>query len=361
MSKSEKINPKALISAMEELYTEKGITKEYMLESLKMALEVAYKKNFGSESENILIKFDDEKGDVKVFAQKLVVATVEEVENSGTHIFIDDAKKISKRIAVGDTLNVEVTPKNFGRIAAVTGKQVIVQRLREAERDLVYSQYSNKQGEIVIGVVQRMDKGNLIVDLGRVEAFMPAKEQVKTERFETHDRIKAYVVEVNQNPKFGPQVLLSRANPNLVKKLFELEVPEIAEGIIEIKNIVREAGARTKVAVWSKDENVDPIGACIGPKGMRIRNVTEELQGEKIDIIPFSEDAPSYIINALSPAQIVAIDINENENSCLVVVPDDQLSLAIGVGGQNVRLAANLTGWKIDIKSQSQIENQIIE
>lgn len=361
MGKSEKISPKELLNAMEELYSEKGITKEYMVESLKMALEVAYKKNFGSESENIVVKFDENKDDIKVFAQKEVVATLEEVENTGTHIFIDDAKKISKRASVGDILNVEVTPKNFGRIAAVTGKQVIVQRLREAERDLVYSQYSNKEGEIVIGVVQRMDKGNLIVDLGRVEAFMPSKEQVKTERYETHDRIKAYVVEVNQNPKFGPQVLLSRTHPNLVKRLFELEVPEIAEGIIEVKNIVREAGARTKVAVWSNDENVDPIGSCIGKRGMRIQNIMNELQGEKIDVIPYSDDAPSYIINALSPAQIIAIDLNEEENSCLVVVPDDQLSLAIGIGGQNVRLAANLTGWKIDIKSQSQIENQIVE
>ncbi|MEG2459993.1 MAG: transcription termination factor NusA [Clostridia bacterium] len=361
MSKSEKINPKALLSAMEELYTEKGITKEYMVESLKMALEVAYKKNFGSETENIVIKIDDEKGEAKVFAQKEVVATVEEVENNGTHITLQDAKNISKRAAVGDILNVEVTPKNFGRIAAVTGKQVIVQRLREAERDLVFSQYSNKAGEIVVGIVQRMDKGNLIIDLGRVEAFMPAKEQVKTERFETHDRIKAFVVEVNQNPKFGPQVLLSRTHPNLVKKLFEMEVPEIADGIIEIKNIVREAGARTKVAVWSNDENIDPIGSCIGKRGMRIQKVTDELQGEKIDIIPFSDDAPSYIINALSPAQILAIDLNEEENSCLVVVPDDQLSLAIGAGGQNVRLAANLTGWKIDIKSESQVAEQIVE
>ncbi|MEG0073537.1 MAG: transcription termination factor NusA [Clostridia bacterium] len=361
MSKSEKINPKALLSAMEELYTEKGITKEYMVESLKMALEVAYKKNFGSETENIVIKIDDEKGEAKVFAQKEVVATVEEVENNGTHITLEDAKNISKRAAVGDILNVEVTPKNFGRIAAVTGKQVIVQRLREAERDLVFSQYSNKAGEIVVGIVQRMDKGNLIIDLGRVEAFMPAKEQVKTERFETHDRIKAFVVEVNQNPKFGPQVLLSRTHPNLVKKLFEMEVPEIADGIIEIKNIVREAGARTKVAVWSNDENIDPIGSCIGKRGMRIQKVTDELQGEKIDIIPFSDDAPSYIINALSPAQILAIDLNEEENSCLVVVPDDQLSLAIGAGGQNVRLAANLTGWKIDIKSESQVAEQIVE
>lgn len=355
--KSEKIKAKDLLIAMDELYKEKGITKEYMIESLKMALEVAYKKNYDS-SENVSVNINEATGDIKVFAVKEVV---KEVENENLQITFEDALKISKRVKVGDSVNIEVTPKNFGRIAAVTGKQVIVQRLREAERDLVYTQFSDKQGEIVIGVVGRIDKGNIFVDLGRVEAILPVKEQMNSERFEVHQRIKAFVVEVNQNAKFGPQIVLSRTHPGFVKKLFEIEVPEIIEGIVEIKNVVREAGARTKMAVWSNDENVDPIGSCIGKKGLRIQEIMKELNGEKIDIIPFSDDEPSYIINALSPAQVLAIDINEEERSCTVVVPDEQLSLAIGAGGQNVRLAANLTSWKIDIKSRSQIENQILE
>lgn len=355
-----KISAKELLMAIDQLYVEKGITKEYILDSLKLALASAYKKNYET-SEDVEVVIDELKNGIKVYAQKEIVESDAMIEDKARQISLEDAREISKRASVGDKIRVEVTPKNFGRIAAVTGKQVIVQRLREAERDLVYTQYASKAGEIVVGVVQQMNRGNLVIDLGRVEAIMPPKEQVKTEKFESHDRIRCYVVDVNKNPKLGPQVLLSRSNPNFVRKLFEVEVPEIQEGIIEIKNVVREPGSRTKIAVYSNDENVDPIGSCIGKRGMRINSIMDELQGEKIDIIPFSEDAPSYIINALSPAQIVAIDMKEEEKSCLVVVPDDQLSLAIGAGGQNVRLAANLTGWKIDIKSQSQIADQIVE
>lgn len=355
-----KISAKELLAAIDQLYVEKGITKEYIIDSLKLALASAYKKNYET-TEDVVVDIDELKNGIKVYARKEIVELDEDVEDPARQISLEDARIITKRANLGDVIRVEVTPKNFGRIAAVTGKQVIIQRLREAERDLVYTQYSDKAGEIVVGVVQQMNRGNLIVDLGRVEAVIPPKEQVKTERFKSHDRIRCYVVAVNQNPKLGPQVLLSRSNPNFVKKLFEIEVPEIQDGIIEIKNVVREPGSRTKIAVASNDENVDPIGSCIGKRGMRINSIMEELQGEKIDIIPFSEDAPSYIINALSPAQILAIDIKEEDNSCLVVVPDDQLSLAIGAGGQNVRLAANLTGWKIDIKAQSQIEDQIVE
>ncbi len=355
-----KISAKELLAAIDQLYVEKGITKEYILDSLKLALASAYKKNYET-TEDVTVDIDELKNGIKVYAKKEVVAKEEDIEDSGRQISLEDAKLITKRACVGDVVRIEVTPKNFGRIAAVTGKQVIIQRLREAERDLVYTQYSDKAGEIVVGVVQQMNRGNLIVDLGRVEAVMPPKEQVKTEKFNSHDRIRCYVVAVNQNPKLGPQVLLSRSNPNFVKKLFELEVPEIQEGLIEIKNVVREPGVRTKISVFSNDENIDPIGSCIGKRGMRINSIMDELQGEKIDVIPYSEDVPSYIINALSPAQILAIDIKEEDNSCLVVVPDDQLSLAIGAGGQNVRLAANLTGWKIDIKAKSQIEDQIVE
>jgi N utilization substance protein A len=353
--KSEKISSKELFNAIDQIYEEKGITKEYLIDSLRLALEAAYKKNYDT-NETIIVDLSAQA--IKVYAVKEVV---EKVEDSNIQINLNDAIKISKRARIGETVNVEVTPKNFGRIAAVAGKQIIVQRLREAERDLVYTQYSDKEGQIVVGIVQRTDKFGTIVDLGRVEALIPLKDQVRTEQLQTHQRIKAYVESVTESGKFGPQVLLSRKNPNLVKKLFELEVPEIIDGIVEIKGIAREAGSRTKVSVWSNDENVDPVGSLVGKKGLRIQPIIDELNGERIDIIPYSEDAPSYIINALSPAPILAIDISDEEKMATVVVPDEALSYAIGAGGQNVRLAAILTGWKIDIKTESQIKEVVIE
>lgn len=356
VSKS-KASAAELLEALDELQSEKGITKEYMIESLKLALEAAYRKNYETE-ENVKVDIDEDTGIVSVYALKTIV---EEVDNPDLEISLEAAKLISKRSKVGGEIKLEVTPKNFGRIAASAGKQIIIQRLREAEHDLVYTQYSDKQGEIVIGVVQRTDKMGMIVDLGRVEALIPSKELVPTERFETHQRIKAYVQKVDDSAKFGPQVVLSRRDPGFVKKLFELEVPEIEEGIVEIKAVAREAGLRSKIAVWSDDENIDPVGACIGKKGIRINTVSEELNGEKIDVIPYSDDVPSFIVNALSPAGIMAIDINDEEHIATIVVPDDQLSLAIGAKGQNVRLAAILTGWKIDIKTKSEIENRIVE
>lgn len=355
--KSDKISAKELLSACDELYKEKGITKEYLIESLKMALEAAYKKNYET-NETIVVELNEEKGDIKIYAIKTIV---EEVTDSNLEITLVEAKTISKRAKLGDTINVEVTPKNFGRIAAAAGKQIIIQRLREAERDLVYSQYSDKEGEIIVGIVQRTDKYGIIVDLGKVEALVPEKEQVRKEVFNSHERIKAYVVSVTANGKYGPQVVLSRKDPGLVKKLFELEVPEIAEGLVEIKGIAREAGSRTKIAVWSNDENIDPIGALVGKKGVRINPIKEELFGEKIDIIPYSDDIPSFIINSLSPAEVLAIDINDEEKIATVVVPDEALSYAIGAGGQNVRLAAILTGWKIDIKTESSLKEEIVE
>ena len=358
---AKKISAKAsameLLEALDELQNEKGITKDYMVESLKMALEAAYKKNYET-GEEVNVDIDENTGVISVYAIKKVV---NEVENPDTEITLDAAKLINKRAKVGSEVKLEVTPKNFGRIAASAGKQIIIQRLREAEHDLVFTQYSDKQGEIVIGVVQRTDKMGMIVDLGRVEALIPSKELVATERFETHQRIKAYVQKVDDSAKFGPQVVLSRRDPGFVKKLFELEVPEIEEGIVEIKAVAREAGQRSKVAVYSEDENIDPVGACIGKKGMRINEIMEELNGEKIDVIPYSDDVPSFIVNALSPAGIIAIDINDEEHVATIVVPDDQLSLAIGAKGQNVRLAAILTGWKIDIKTKTEIENRIVE
>ncbi|MEG1705111.1 MAG: transcription termination factor NusA [Clostridia bacterium] len=355
--KSDKISAKELINALDELYADKGITKEYLIESLKMALEAAYKKNYET-NETVVVELNEEKGDIKIFAVKTVV---KEVADSNLEVTLDEAKTVTKRAKIGDTINIEVTPKNFGRIAASAGKQIIVQRLREAERDLVFSQYSDKEGQIVVGVVERTDKFGTIVDLGKVEALIPEKEQIKKEQFESHDRIKAYVLSVTANGKYGPQVVLSRRDPNFVKKLFELEVPEVAEGLVEIKGIAREAGSRTKIAVYSEDENIDPVGACVGKKGMRISPIIDELCGERIDVIPYSEDLPSYIINALSPATVLAIDINDEERIATVVVADESLAFAIGAGGQNVRLAAILTGWKIDIKTETAIKENIVE
>lgn len=355
--KNEKTSAVELLEALDQLQSEKGITKEYMIDSLKMALEAAYKKNYDSE-EDVNVDIDEETGTIAVYAIKKVVT---EVENPELEISLDEAKLISKKSKKGSEVKIEVTPKNFGRIAAGAGKQIIIQRLREAERDLVFTQYNDKQGEIVVGVVQRVDKIGMIIDLGRVEAIIPEKEMVLTEKFETHERIKAYVQKVDDSAKYGPQVILSRKDPGFIKKLFELEVPEIEDGIVEIVGIAREAGMRSKIAVFSNDENVDPVGACIGKKGIRINSIANELNGEKLDIIPYSEDLPSFIVNALSPATIMAIDINDEEHIATIVVPDDQLSLAIGAKGQNVRLAAILTGWKIDIKTKTEIENQIIE
>lgn len=355
--KSDKISAKELIKAIDEIYLEKGITKEYLIDSLKLALEAAYKKNFNTDEE-ISVELDEEKSVIKVNALKTVVEKVDDVSKE---ISLADAKEISKRVKIGDDIKVEVTPKNFGRIAAVAGKQIIVQRLREAERDLVYTQYNDKEGEVVIGVVERTDKYGTIVDLGRVEALIPTREQVKTDIFKSHQRIKAYVLSVTANGKYGPQVVLSRKDPNFVKKLFEIEVPEIIDGIVEIKGIAREAGSRTKISVWSNDENVDPVGACVGRKGLRIQPIIAELNGERIDVIPYSEDIPSYIINALAPAEILAIDMNDEEKQATIVVDDNSLALAIGAGGQNVRLAAILTGWRIDIKTESELRNVVVE
>lgn len=353
--KSEKISSKELFNAIDQIYEEKGITKEYLIDSLKLALEAAYKKNYDT-NETVLVDLNEQS--IKVYAVKTVVETV---EDSNIEITLEDAKSITKRAKIGDTVNIEVTPKNFGRIAAVAGKQIIVQRLREAERDLVYTQYSDKEGQIVVGIVQRTDKFGTIVDLGRVEALIPVKEQVKNEVLQTHQRIKAYVQSVTESGKFGPQIVLSRKAPEFVKKLFEIEVPEILDGTVEIKDVAREAGSRSKISVWSNDENVDPVGSLVGKKGMRIQPIIEELNGERIDIVPYSEDIPSYIINALSPAPILAIDINDEEKMATVVVPDEALSYAIGAGGQNVRLAAILTGWKIDIKTETQIKEIVVE
>ena len=345
---------KEFFEALEELSIEKGINKNYILDAIETALLTAYKRNFNSQ-ENVKIVIDEEKASIKVYSLREVV---EEVFDPAIEIELSDARKIDKKANLGDIVEVEITPANFGRISAQTAKQVIVQKLREAEREIVFSEYSDRQGEIVSGIVQKVDKNIVIVDLGRIEGIMTLNEQIPGEVYNVNDKIKAYVVEVQKNSKGIPQMIISRTHPGFVRRLFELEIPEIYEGLIEIKNIVREPGSRTKIAVYSKDMNIDPVGSCVGPRGIRIQNILNELKDEKIDVVEWSEDPVQYIASALSPASVLAVDINQEEMTSKVVVPDSQLSLAIGKDGQNARLAAKLTGWKIDIKSESQIKGE---
>ena len=344
------IDNKELIQALEDLEKEKGIKKQYLLESIETALVTAYKRNFDS-SENVKIEMDEKTGATNVYSAKEVV---EEVENSVTQIDLKEAKKINKRAKVGDIVNVEIVPKNFGRIAAQTAKQVIVQKIREAEREVLYTEYSDRKGEIVSGPIQKADRGIVIIDLGKLEGLMPTKEQIPTEKYRVNDKIKAFVLDVDRGEKGAPQVIVSRSHPDFVRKMLEIEIPEIYEGIIEVKSVSRDPGKRCKVAVYSQDENIDPVGSCVGQKGIRIQNIINELHGEKIDVIEWSPDIATFIAAALLPAKIMAVDVKEEDKFAQVIVADDQLSLAIGKAGQNARLAAKLTNWKIDIKSESQ-------
>ena len=344
------IDNKELILALEELEKEKGIKKEYVLESIETALVTAYKRNFDA-LENVRVDIDHNTGATHIYSIKDVV---EHANDEVTEISLEEAHKINRELKLDDTVEVEIVPKDFGRIAAQTAKQVIVQKLREVERDLMFDEYTNKKGEIVSGIIQKADKNIVIVDLGNIEGIMLAKDQVQTERYRVNDKIKAYIVNVERGLKGAPQVMISRSHPDLVRKLLEFEIPEIYEGVIEIKNVSRDAGSRSKVAVYSPDPNIDPVGSCVGAKGVRIQNVINELNGEKIDVIEWDEDPSVYIASALLPAQILAVDIKEEDKFAEVIVPDDQLSLAIGKAGQNARLAAKLTNWKIDIKSESQ-------
>ena len=344
------------ISAIDDLEKEKGISAEILFDAIEVALITAFKKNFDS-NENVRVAMDRESGDIHVYAQRTVV---EEVENSDLQISLEDAREISKKYNVGDIVENEVTPKNFGRIAAQTAKQVVVQRIREAEREATFNQYIGKDGDIVNGLITTQDKRGLVVNIGKTEALILTQELIPGETFKVGDRVKAYITKVEKSLK-GPQVFISRTHPGLVKRLFELEVPEIYEVIIEIVSVSREAGSRTKMAVMTKMENIDPVGSCVGPKGTRVQNIINELHGEKIDIIEWSPVPAQYIASALNPAEVLAVDVNEEEKTAKVVVPDNQLSLAIGKEGQNVRLAARLTGFKIDIKSETQIKNEILE
>lgn len=343
-----------LILALEQLEKEKGIKKDVIIEAIEAALISAYKKNFGSAM-NVKVNIDRTTGDVKVFGLRKV-AEVPDMEQMD--ISVDEAARLNPTLAVGDIAEMEVTPRTFGRIAAQTAKQVVVQKLREAERGIIYDEFYNKESDIVTGIIQRIEKRNVIVDLGKTEAVLAPTEQTPGEEYRFNERLKSYIVEVKKTTK-GPQIMISRTHPGLVKRLFELEVPEIHDGTVEIKSISREPGSRTKIAVYSKDENVDPVGACVGQKGTRVQAIVDELRGEKIDIIKWSSDPREYISSSLSPAKVVRVDATEDEKAARVIVPDYQLSLAIGKEGQNARLAAKLTGWKIDIKSESQLRQSI--
>jgi N utilization substance protein A len=339
-----------LIHALDQLEKEKGIEKEILIEAIEAALISAFKRNFGS-TQNVKIYIDRDTGDVKVFALKRVTA---HPESDMLDISLEEARKLNDKYEEEDMAEIEVTPKKFGRIAAQTAKQVVVQRIREAERGIIFDEYYNKEGDIVTGIIQRSERKNVIIDLGKTEATIGPSEQTPGEEYRFNDRIKTYIIEVRKTTK-GPQIMVSRTHPGLVKRLFELEVPEIHDGTVEIKSIAREPGSRTKIAVFSRDPNVDPVGACVGQKGTRVQAIVDELRGEKIDIIKWSSSPEEYISSSLSPAKVVRVDTNEEERSARVTVPDYQLSLAIGKEGQNARLAAKLTGWKIDIKSESQL------
>ena len=351
------IDNKELILALEDLEKEKGIKKEYLLESIESALVTAYKRNFDA-LENVKVVMDKQTGATYVYSIKEVV---ERANDPVQEISLDEAKKINKSIQIGDNVEIEIVPKNFGRIAAQTAKQVIVQKIREAEREIIYTEYSDKKGEIVSGPIQKSEKGIVVMDLGKLEGVMPLKEQIPTEHYNVNDIIKAYVVDVEKGEKGAPQVIVSRSHPDFVRKLLEFEIPEIYEGLIEIKSVSRDPGKRSKVAVYSQDPNIDPVGSCVGQRGIRIQNIINELHGEKIDVIEWNPDISIYIAAALLPAKIMAVDSKEEEKFAQVIVPDDQLSLAIGKAGQNARLAAKLTNWKIDIKSESQFRQMLEE
>ena len=338
----------ALIAAFELLQSEKGISPEVIQEALESALVSAYKKEYGT-SQNVEIKFDTKTGRIIVYQIKDVV---EEVENEYTEIALSEAKEINFAYEVGDKIRFEVTPKNFGRLAASTAKQVITQRLREAERSVIYKEYIQYEDDLMTGIVERQDDNFVFINLGKVEAAMSTRNQIEGEVYKAHDRIKVYVSNVEDATK-GPQVFVSRTHPNLIKRLFEQEVPEIYDGVVEIKSIAREAGDRSKLAVYSHDENIDAVGTCVGPKGTRVQSIVNELNGENMDIVGWDEDPVEFIKNALNPADVVEVYLDEENHECIAVVPDMQLSLAIGRRGQNVRLAARLTGYKIDIKSEN--------
>ena len=351
-----KDNGQEFLTTLRELGKEKGIEEEVLFEAIEAALISAYKRNFGS-AQNVRVTLSRETGHYHVYAIKTVV---EDPEDEITEISLAQARTIKPDYEVGDVIEIEVTPANFGRIAAQTAKQVVVQRIREAERGIIYEEFMSREGDILTGLVQRVENHNVYIDLGKTEAVLTPAEQIPGETYNYGDRIKAYVVEVKKTNK-GPQIVVSRTHPGLLKRLFELEVPEIHEGIVEIKSVAREPGNRSKIAVYSAEPSVDPVGSCVGHRGMRVQGIVDELGSEKIDIVKWNADPAKFIANALSPAKVVSVAVNEAEKVSRVVVPDYQLSLAIGKEGQNARLAAKLTGWKIDIKSECQAADEVLD
>ena len=335
---------KEFIEALDELEKSKGISKDVIFDALETALVSSFRKNFQTE-QNVVVDINRETGDIKLYSQKTVV---DEVEDDVNEISLKDAKKISSKYKVGDTVNFEEAPKEYGRIAAQTAKQVVIQKIKDAEREKIHDEFIVRQGEIITGQIQRISNKNIFIDMGKVEGIIPPSEQIPNEVYKMGDRLKLVISEIRKTSK-GPQIVLSRAKAILVRRLFELEVPEITEGLIDIYSIAREAGSRSKIAVYAKDESIDPLGACVGQKGQRVNSIVEELNGEKIDIIIYDENPEIFIKNALSPADAVSCEINEEEKSAIAIVPNSQISLAIGKQGQNVRLAARLTTWKIDI------------
>lgn len=347
---------KELVKAMQVLEEEKGISRQIIKEALESALALAYKKNY-DQAQNVEVQFDENKGTIKVYSVKEVVETN---YDSTLEISLEEALKINRAYEIGDKIKFEVTPKDFGRIATQTAKHVIMQRIREAERENIFEEFSQYVDEIMTGTVERQDHRFIYVNIGRVEAIMPLGEQIPSEQFDPDQRIKVYVAKVDKTSK-GPQIVVSRAHNDFLRRLFEQEVPEIYDGTVEIMAIAREAGDRAKVAVRSRDKNIDPVGTCVGPRGQRVQAIVNELNGENMDIIEWNEDPVVFIQNALSPAQVIKVDFNEEAHACIVVVPDNQLSLAIGKRGQNARLAARLTTYKIDIKSESSYADYLEE
>jgi N utilization substance protein A len=337
-----------LLDALTTLEKQKGISREVLVEAIEAALVTAYKRNF-NQAQNVRVDLNLDKGTMKVYSRKDVV---EEVEDERLQISLEDAHKINPAYELEDVVEEEVTPRDFGRVAAQTAKQVVTQRVREAERGIIYEEYVDREDDIVNGIVERLDARNLYVGLGKVEAVLPVGEQIPTETYQPHDRIKVYITKVERTSR-GPQVFVSRTHPGLLRRLFEVEVPEIFEGIVEIKSIAREAGDRSKISVHTNNDAVDPVGSCVGARGARVQSISNELNGEKIDIVEWSEDPAIFVANALSPSKVIDVQVNEEDRSTTVVVPDYQLSLAIGKRGQNARLAAKMTGWKIDIKSET--------
>lgn len=340
-----------LMQALKELEKERGIPQEALIEAIKSALNTAYKKNFGT-TQNVSVELNKMTGEVQVYAHKRVA---QQVKDSCVEISLEEAQTIDPSCEADSIIDVEITPSNFGRIAAQAAKQVVVQKLREAERILIYEEFSEREGEVVTGTIQRLESKTVVVNLGRTEGIILPSDQIFSERYEVGQRVKGYIYEVKNTSK-GPSVFISRSHPYFLKRLFELEVPEIYEGLVEIKSIAREAGSRSKISVHSIDDKIDSVGSCVGPRGIRVQNIVNELNGEKIDIIKYHRDPDKFIANALSPAKVLSVWIDGEGKKARVLVPDYQLSLAIGKEGQNARLAAKLTGWKIDIKSESQAE-----